>query len=78
MKIKLAILEKEQSYLKKIVNVFGTKYSDKFEIYSFTDVNVALATLETAKIEVLVASDAFEFDFTTSIIFSNARSLASS
>lgn len=64
MKIKLAILEKEQSYLKKIVNVFGTKYSDKFEIYSFTDVNVALATLETAKIEVLVASDAFEFDFT--------------
>ncbi len=64
MKIKLAILEKEQSYLKKIVNVFGTKYSDKFEIYSFTDINVALSTLETAKIEVLVASDAFEIDFT--------------
>ncbi len=63
MKIKLAILEKEQSYLKKIVSVFGTKYADKFQIYSFTDIEAAYATLEPAKIEVLVASDAFEIDF---------------
>ncbi len=63
MKIKLAILEKEQSYLKKIVNVFGTKYADKFQIYSFTDMDVAFATLESAKIEVLVASDSFDINF---------------
>lgn len=62
MKIKLAILEKDQSYLNRIVNVFGTKYADKFQIYSFTDMNVAFSTLETAKIEVMVASDAFEID----------------
>ena len=62
MKIKLAILEKDQSYLNRIVSVFGTKYADKFQIYSFTDLDVAFSTLETAKIEVLVASDAFEID----------------
>ena len=64
MKIKLAILEKDQSYLARIVSVFGTKYDDKFQIYSFTDKDVAFSTLETAKIEVLVASDAFEIDVT--------------
>lgn len=62
MKIKLAILEKDQSYLNRIVSVFGTKYADKFQIYSFTDMEVAFSTLETAKIEVMVASDAFEID----------------
>jgi len=64
MKIKLAILEKDQSYLNRIVSVFGTKYSDKFEIYSFTDQTVALSTLENAKIDVLVANDSFDIDFT--------------
>ena len=62
MKIKLAILERDKSYLSKIVSVFGTKYSDKFEIYSFTDQDVALNNLKTAKIDVLVASDSFDID----------------
>jgi len=62
MKIKLAILEKDQSYLNRIVSVFGTKYADRFQLYSFTDMEVAFSTLETAKVEVLVASDAFEVD----------------
>lgn len=62
MKIKLAILEKDQSYLKRIVSVFSTKYSDKFEIYSFTDDEVAFSTLNSAKIDVFVANDAFEID----------------
>ena len=62
MKIKLAILEMDRSYLSRVVSVFGTRYADKLEIYSFTDPEVALATLGTAKIDVLVASDAFEID----------------
>ncbi len=62
MRIKLAILEKDRSYLGRIVNVFGTKYADKLQIYSFTDLDVALSTLEEAKIEALIASDAFEID----------------
>ncbi|MGN0316835.1 MAG: chromosome partitioning protein ParA [Lachnospira sp.] len=62
MKIKLAILEKDTSYLKRIISVFSTKYSEKFEIYSFTDSSVALSTLDIAKIDVFLANDSFEID----------------
>lgn len=62
MKIKLAILENDTSYLNRIVTVFNTKYVDKFEIYSFTDASVALATLESSRIDVFVASDVFDID----------------
>ena len=64
MRIKLAILEKDQSYLNRIVTAFNTKYSDKFEIYSFTDPSVAMSTLDSVKIDVLVADEVFEIDFT--------------
>lgn len=64
MRIKLAILEKDQSYLNRIVTAFSTKYADKFEIYSFTDQAIALSTLDSSRIDVLVASDAFEIDVT--------------
>lgn len=62
MRIKLAILEKDQSYLNRMVSAFNTKYSDKFEIYSFTDQSIAMSTLETSRIDVLVASDTFDID----------------
>ena len=62
MKIKLAILEKDKSYLTRIVSAFSARYADKLEIYSFTDDQVAMATLDSAKIEVLIANDAFDVD----------------
>lgn len=62
MKIKLAILEKDTSYLNRIVSVFGTKYADKFQIYSFSDLDVAIETVESARIDVLVASTEFDVD----------------
>jgi len=62
MKIKLAILEKDKNYLNRIVSAFGTKYSDKFEVYSFTEYEAAMQTLNEVKIDVLVASDVFEID----------------
>lgn len=63
MKIKLAILEKDQSYLNRISSVFNTKYSDKFQVYSFTDMETAFSVLDSSRIEVLVASDYFNIDF---------------
>lgn len=59
MKIKLAILEKDPSYLNRIVTAFSTKYSDKFEIYSFTDEHIALSTLDSSRVDVFVANEAF-------------------
>ena len=62
MKIKLAILEKDVHYLRRIASVLETKYADKFEVYSFTDPNIALSSLDGTKIDVLVANDAFDID----------------
>lgn len=62
MKIKLALLDKDQSYLNRIVSVFSTKYADKFEIYSFTNKDVAMASLDSSRIDVLIASDVFDID----------------
>lgn len=59
MRIKLAILENDHEYLNRIVSAFNTKYSEKFEIYSFTDPNIAISTLSTSRINVLIASDSF-------------------
>lgn len=62
MKIKLAILDNDMSYLKRIATVFETKYSDKVEVHSFSDPSVAMSTLETSKIDIFIASDSFEID----------------
>ena len=64
MKIKLALLESDQNYLNRIVSAFNTKYSDKLEIYSFTKVESAIPALESSRIDVFVASDAFDIDIT--------------
>lgn len=62
MKIRLAILDKDISYLNRIVSAFNMKYSDKLEIYSFTDVKVAVSNLDNIKVDVLLATDSFEID----------------
>lgn len=62
MKIKLAVLDRDARYLDRIEKAFGSKYEDKFELYTFTDMKAALNTLEPARIEVLLASDSFEIN----------------
>ena len=62
MKIKLALLDNDQNYLNRIVAAFNVKYADKLEIYSFTRLDSAISSLESARIDVLVASDSFEVD----------------
>lgn len=65
MKIRLAILEDNQSYLNRIVTAFNSRYADKFEIYSFTDETIALSTLDNNRIDVFIASDSFEIEVTS-------------
>ncbi len=62
MKIKLAILDSDQTYQNRIVSTFNIKYADKLEIYSFTDVQVALDTIKKSRINVLVASETVDLD----------------
>lgn len=63
MKIKLAMLESDSSYLRRVVTLFNSKYAEELEIYSFTDLNAAMACLEEKKIDVFLASDTFLIDF---------------
>lgn len=62
MKIKLAILEKDQIYLNRFVSYFEEKYADQIQIHSFTDMDVAISDLGSEKIDVMIANDAFEVD----------------
>ncbi|MEE0059619.1 MAG: chromosome partitioning protein ParA [Acutalibacteraceae bacterium] len=62
MKLKLAILEKDTSYLNRIVAAFSARYYEKLEIYSFTDSDVALSNLGPNRIDVLLANDFFDID----------------
>lgn len=60
MKIRVAILAKDKNYLTKITNVFGSRYSDKVEIYSFTEQEYAIAQLSEVKADVFLADSIFE------------------
>ena len=62
MKIKLLILEKDANYMKKLVAAFNLKFEDRFEIYCFTDEVAALDASQDIKIDVVIASSAFDID----------------
>lgn len=62
MKIKVAILDTDKNYLSRIASVLTSKYSEKIEIYSFTDAEVALSSLAPNKTDVLIAGEAFDID----------------
>lgn len=62
MKIKIALLEMDENYLERIVSVFGTKYGNKFEIYSFTDLDSAMLTVCNSPIDVFVAGNTFDIN----------------
>lgn len=59
MKIRIAILEEDKSYLQRLLSAFETKYEDKIEMYSFTDEKLALDAVRNNKIHVFLVSDKF-------------------
>lgn len=63
MKIRLAIVEKDINYLTRIVSAFNTKYNDKLQVYSFTDLTTAYQELNSSKMDMIIISDIFEVDF---------------
>lgn len=64
MRIKLAILDNDLIYLKRIVSLFNSKYAADLEIYSFTEQETAILNLAANKIDVFLASDSFEIELT--------------
>lgn len=62
MRIKVAFLDENSNYLGRIASVFNNKFSDKLEIYSFSEPEVAIRSLSENRINVFVASDYFDID----------------
>ncbi len=62
MKIKLAILESDSLYLKRVVSMFNSKFSEELEIHSFTDLDSAVDSLEEKKIDVFLSNNSFKID----------------
>lgn len=62
MKIRVAVLDNDQIYLDRFVSAFSAKYSDKVELYSFSNLEIALDTVATNRIDIFVASENFAID----------------
>ena len=62
MKIKLAILDSDVNYLSRLTSAFESKYTEKLEVYFFTNKDIAISSLPENRIDMLVASEAFEID----------------
>ncbi len=63
MKIKLAILESDTNYLRRVVPMMTSRFAQELEIYSFTDCDAAMDCLEEKKIDVLLAGSGLKIDF---------------
>ncbi len=63
MKIKLAILESDSAYLRKVVAMFNGKFADELEIHSYTDVDAAMICLDDKNIDVFLSSNSFKIDY---------------
>nr|WP_296462805.1 chromosome partitioning protein ParA [uncultured Acetatifactor sp.] len=62
MRIRLAILESDISYLNRISAVFNAKYTDKLEVHSFTTDKNIFQILAESRIDVFLSSDSFLID----------------
>ena len=62
MKIKVAILGRDKTYLSRLVSAFNSRYTEKLEMYSFTQEQAALEALTASRIDVFLADDSYEID----------------
>lgn len=57
MTIKVALLEKDTRFLDRLTAIFSKNYSDKLEIYPFSDPEVAISSLPFIQPDVLLADE---------------------
>ncbi|BBF41445.1 hypothetical protein lbkm_0119 [Lachnospiraceae bacterium KM106-2] len=62
MKLKVAMLDTDAIYVERIVSIFNTMFSDKLEVSSFTEYDVAKEFIKQNPLDVILVSDAIDFD----------------
>ena len=60
MKFRLAVLDRDYSYLNKMISSFQSKLSNKVELYAFTDENIVMPEISASRINVLLATTEFQ------------------
>ena len=62
IRIKLAILENDLNYINRIVSVFNSRFTDKLEVFTFTDKDAALSSLAENRINVFLSTEQIQID----------------
>lgn len=62
IRIKLAILENDSNYINRIVSVFNSRFTDKLEVFTFTDKDAAISSLAENRINVFLVSEQIQID----------------
>ena len=62
VKIKLVILDADRDYRERLADAFHKHYSDEIELYSFSDKEAALNTIDSTRVDLLLANEAFDID----------------
>lgn len=60
IRIKVAILDVDSTYVERLAKAFNTNYQDKIEVYSFNDKEIALDAIDKNNINVLLACEKIE------------------
>lgn len=61
MKIRVAVITEDESYVRKISAAFNRRYPDKIELYSFTDPQIAMERLAKKKTDIVLADESLDF-----------------
>lgn len=62
IRIRVALLDTDETYSSRLANAFNTYYQDKLEVYSFTDREMAISFLSSNKVDVFLVDENIDFD----------------
>lgn len=62
IRIKVAILDADETYTGRLTNAFNTYYQDKLEVYSFTDKDIAMQFLSSNRIDVFLVDESIDIE----------------
>lgn len=62
IRIRVALLDTDETYSVRLANAFNTYYQDKLEVYSFTDKEIATSFLSNNKIDVFLVDENIDID----------------
>lgn len=62
IRIRVAILDTDETYSGRLANAFNTYYQDKLEVYSFTDKDIAMQFLSSNRIDVFLVDENIDIE----------------